>query len=123
MIEQRIFPAAASVLLLLIFTSALQDVFAKSPIPITEEEIWEKKKACYADIESGLWGWECRSSLISKENCALRCVSPICYNLVYGDDPLEEGEIDFIRGQEYKYCMHKLSIGESLDGVKGSFNY
>ncbi|CAA6669512.1 unnamed protein product [Spirodela intermedia] len=84
----------------------------------SDAEIREKKNACYADIER----W-CRSSTVSKENCALRCLSPTCYELVYGSDPLEEGEIDYIRGQEYKYCMHKLSIGESLDGVKGSFNY
>ncbi|XP_072971484.1 uncharacterized protein [Typha angustifolia] len=94
-----------------------------SPRPITENEIREKKNACYADIESGLWGWKCRTSLIEKENCALRCLSPRCYELVYEGDPLEEGERDFVRSQEYKYCMHKLSLGESLDGVKGAFDY
>lgn len=90
---------------------------------------------------SGLWGWQCKSSMIAKENCALRCLSPICYDLIYESDPvsslsllfrissfmgfctfisfphnllflfshlqLEEGEKDYIRGQEYKYCMHR----------------
>ncbi|CAA7406474.1 unnamed protein product [Spirodela intermedia] len=118
-------PAAAfaPLLVVVLLCSGLWGVSAKSPSPITDAEIREKKNACYADIESGLWGWQCRSSTVSKENCALRCLSPTCYELVYGSDPLEEGEIDYIRGQEYKYCMHKLSIGESLDGVKGSFNY
>ena len=72
----------------------------------------------------------------------LRCLSPECYDLIYGGDPvsggirmwgfsscdildllifyfyflffllgclvqLEEGELDYVRGQEYKYCMHK----------------
>ncbi|XP_052193226.1 uncharacterized protein LOC127801829 isoform X2 [Diospyros lotus] len=88
-----------------------------------DAEIRERKNQCYSDIENGLWGWECKSSMIAKENCALRCLSPACYELLYEGDPLEEGEKDIVRSQEYKYCMHKLSLGESLDGVKGSFNY
>ncbi|KAI3520052.1 hypothetical protein L1887_09273 [Cichorium endivia] len=34
---------------------------------------------------------------------------------------LEEGEKDYERSQEYKYCMNRLSLGESLDGVRGNF--
>uniref|UniRef100_A0A5B7BR19 Uncharacterized protein n=1 Tax=Davidia involucrata TaxID=16924 RepID=A0A5B7BR19_DAVIN len=98
-------------------------VLAKSRRPVSDIEIRERKNQCYADIESGLWGWQCKSSMIAKENCALRCLSPACYELVYESDPLEEGEKDYTRSQEYKYCMHKLSMGESLDGVKGSFDY
>ncbi|OVA18415.1 hypothetical protein BVC80_1833g80 [Macleaya cordata] len=96
---------------------------AKSPRPISDAEIKEKKTACYADIESGLWGWKCKESMIAKENCALKCLSPPCYELVYESDPLEEGEKDYVRGQEYKFCMHRMSMGESLEGVKGSFDY
>ncbi|KAL8167680.1 hypothetical protein V2J09_009179 [Rumex salicifolius] len=88
-----------------------------------EAETKLKKDRCYADVESGLWGWDCKSSTISKENCALKCLSPHCYELVYESDPLEEGEKDFVRSQEYKYCMHRLSAGESLEGIRGSFNY
>nr|AAN05335.1 Putative DNAJ protein [Oryza sativa Japonica Group] len=88
-----------------------------------DNEIREKKSACYTDVENGLWGWACKSSATEKENCVLRCLSPECYDLIYGGDPLEEGELDYIRGHEYKYCMHKSSLGESLDGVKGSFSY
>jgi len=61
-------------------------------------------------------GWVCRSSPTEKENCVLRCLSPECYDLIYGGDPLEEGELDYVRSQEYKYCMHKdelLSITEA----------
>ncbi|KAA8515757.1 hypothetical protein F0562_018632 [Nyssa sinensis] len=99
------------------------EVLAKSRRPVTDIEIREKKNQCYADIESGLWGRQCKSSMIAKENCALWCLSPSCYELVYESDPLEEGEKDYTRSQEYKYCMHKLSMGESVDGVKGSFDY
>jgi molecular chaperone DnaJ len=37
---------------------------------------------------SGLWGWVCRSSPTEKENCVLRCLSPECYDLIYGGDPV-----------------------------------
>ncbi|XP_031258224.1 uncharacterized protein LOC116116258 [Pistacia vera] len=98
-------------------------VEAKSLRPITDSEIRQKKLECYANIESGLWGPKCKSSMIAKENCALRCLSPTCYELIYESDPLEEGEKDFVRGQEYKYCMHKVSLGEGLEGIRGSFDY
>lgn len=39
-------------------------------------------------LRSGMWGWKCKSSMIEKENCALRCVSPVCYDLIYGGDPV-----------------------------------
>ncbi|KAG6582506.1 hypothetical protein SDJN03_22508, partial [Cucurbita argyrosperma subsp. sororia] len=90
-------------------------VLAKSRRPVTDAETRQKKQDCYADIESGLWGWQCKSSATEKENCALRCLSPTCYDIVYGSDPLEEGEKDLARSQEYKYCIYKLSMGESLE--------
>ncbi|CAB4269169.1 unnamed protein product [Prunus armeniaca] len=85
-----------------------REVLAKSRRPISDFETRQKKNQCYADIESGLWGWQCKSSLIAKENCALRCLSSTCYELVYESDPLEEGEKDLVRGQEFKYCMHNV---------------
>ncbi|CAN8256002.1 unnamed protein product [Cochlearia groenlandica] len=108
-------------LLLLLSMCLVPCILTKSPRPISDVEIRKKKSECYSDIESGLWGWQCKSSLIAKENCALRCLSPVCYELIYESDPLEEGEKDLIRSQEYKYCMYKSSLGESLDGVRGSF--
>ncbi|KAK1651923.1 hypothetical protein QYE76_069728 [Lolium multiflorum] len=120
---RRRIPAACCLLLLLALLPPPPAAAMSSTRAITDNEIREKKNACYADIENGLWGFACRSSATEKENCVLRCASPECYNLIYGGDPLEEGELDYIRGQEYKYCMVKLSLGESLDGVKGSFNY
>ncbi|XP_061360102.1 uncharacterized protein LOC133304145 [Gastrolobium bilobum] len=113
-----------SLVFLLIISSLLfssSPLLAKSPYPISDAEVRQKKLQCYADIDSGMWGWQCKSSMIARENCALRCLSPACYELIYESDPLEEGEKDLIRSQEFKYCMHKLSLGESLEGVKGAF--
>ncbi|XP_024988258.1 uncharacterized protein LOC112523053 [Cynara cardunculus var. scolymus] len=100
---------------------SVETLAKKSRRPISDIEIREKKQSCYADIELGYWGSECKSSMVAKENCALKCLSPTCYELIYESDPLEEGERDYVRSQEYKYCMHRLSLGENLDGVKGSF--
>ncbi|KAK2638489.1 hypothetical protein Ddye_026284, partial [Dipteronia dyeriana] len=85
-------------------------VLAKSRRPVTDSETRQKKQDCYADIESGLWGPQCKSSMIATENCALRCLSRPCYELVYESDPLEEGENDYVRSQEYKYCMHNRPL-------------
>ncbi|XP_028076443.1 uncharacterized protein LOC114278564 isoform X1 [Camellia sinensis] len=93
------------------FTIVPNQALAKSRRhPISDNEIREKKNQCYEDIESGLWGWQCKSSMIAKENCALRCLSPTCFELIYEGDPLEEGEKDYFRSQEYKYCMHNRTL-------------
>ncbi|KAK6119286.1 hypothetical protein DH2020_002597 [Rehmannia glutinosa] len=110
------------VIILAVFLLCSDEVLAKSRVPISDAEIRQRKNDCYADIESGLWGQECKSSTIAKENCALRCLSPVCYELIYESDPLEEGEKDFSRSSEYKYCMHRDSLGQSLDGIRGSFD-
>ncbi|XP_074263109.1 uncharacterized protein LOC141585930 [Silene latifolia] len=97
-------------------------VYGKSShLPISDAEIRSKKDDCYVDIESGLWGRECKFSIIAKENCALKCLSPRCYEIIYESDPLEEGEKDLVRSQEYKFCLYKESMGESLERIRGSF--
>ena len=34
-------------------------------------------------------------------------MSPKCYQEVYGQDALEEGELDYTRRREYKTCFRK----------------
>lgn len=46
----------------------------------------------------------CNASMIELENCILRCISHACYANVYGDDALEEGEVDIVRGRTYRSC-------------------
>ncbi|CAH9133688.1 unnamed protein product [Cuscuta epithymum] len=113
----------AGLIIVAISVLYVNGALSKSRRPISEMEIREKKHQCYANIESGLWGERCKSSMVAKENCALQCLSPVCYELVYESDPLEEGEKDIVRSQEYKYCMHRVSLGESLDGIRGSFEF
>ncbi|PWA71713.1 hypothetical protein CTI12_AA256400 [Artemisia annua] len=108
-------------LALIIFSIQIIEAKKSSRRPISDLEVRERKQSCYSDVELGYWGKDCKSSMVAKENCALKCLSPACYELIYESDPLEEGEKDYVRSSEYKYCMHRLSLGESLDGVRGSF--
>ncbi|KAK9742692.1 hypothetical protein RND81_03G191600 [Saponaria officinalis] len=114
--------------LILLIVLSMHLLFCTTPVyskssrrPISDAEIRSKKDDCYIDIESGLWGLDCKSSTIAKENCALRCLSPRCYEIIYESDPLEEGEKDLVRSQEYKFCLYKESMGESLEGIRVSF--
>jgi hypothetical protein len=42
-----------------------------------------------------------------RVSCLRRCVSPGCYAKVYGQNPLEPGEID-VHYPKYKHCFHNL---------------
>ncbi|KAL6575582.1 hypothetical protein OROHE_000959 [Orobanche hederae] len=107
MVNSNNFGKKLLVITLAVLLLCSDQVQAKSRVPISDAETRQKKNDCYKDIESGLWGQQCKSSAIAMENCALRCLSPICYELIYEGDPLEEGEKDFSRSSEYKYCMHR----------------
>jgi Domain of unknown function (DUF4787) len=37
-------------------------------------------------------------------NCILVCMSPACYQAVYGEVALEAGEVDLVRGQVFFKC-------------------
>ncbi|XP_051146150.1 uncharacterized protein LOC127261789 [Andrographis paniculata] len=121
MVDSGIWGKTILIIISAVLLLCCEEVLAKSRVPLSEEEIRQKKNDCYADIESGLWGERCKSSIIAKENCALQCLSPVCYELIYESDPLEEGEKDYTRNSEYKYCMQRVSLGESLEGIRGFF--
>lgn len=38
-------------------------------------------------------------------NCVYRCVSDDCYEDVYGNEPLEDGEIDMARYKNFEICV------------------
>eukprot|EP00250_Pteridium_aquilinum_P003249 c13570_g1_i2 orf=114-476(-) len=82
--------------------------------PVAETEFLKKKAVCLDNINNGLWGSHCKSSDIAKENCALQCISDTCYEKIYGQDSLEEGEVDFRRNREFLYCIRRQSNGERV---------
>ena len=38
-------------------------------------------------------------------NCVSACLSPACFQQVYGVEPLEDGELDFARAQQFDECF------------------
>ncbi|EXB70654.1 hypothetical protein L484_023840 [Morus notabilis] len=82
-------------------------------------ETRQKKNQCYADIESGLWGWQCKSSATAKENCALRCLSPTCYEIIYESDP-ELRLLNEKYALERKFSDLRLAIDEKQNEAVSS---
>ena len=56
---------------------------------------------------------QCREQICStlpfeeSMNCVHFCTSPACYESVYGDLPLEDGEMDTRRERSYEECVQK----------------
>ena len=38
-------------------------------------------------------------------NCVNQCLSHDCYEQIFAQDPLEDGEIDVVRGQQFEDCV------------------
>ena len=60
---------------------------------------------------------ECQSSAIAAENCVLGCISEACYGDIYAADPLEEGEIDTVRGRKFRTWVKKELRMATLAGA------
>lgn len=41
------------------------------------------------------------------QNCINSCMSLLCYEEIYGNNPLEDGEIDLIRQRLFQTCVRK----------------
>ncbi len=41
-------------------------------------------------------------------NCVFQCISSVCFDAVYGSDPLEDGEIDSNRERIFSKCVKKI---------------
>ncbi|XP_059146707.1 uncharacterized protein LOC131934651 [Physella acuta] len=50
----------------------------------------------------GLWG-------VKHTNCIRMCMSDFCYRELYGEDELEEGEID-VRLNSFKGCLSQVKM-------------
>jgi hypothetical protein len=42
-----------------------------------------------------------------SENCVNRCISAMCYDQIFKDWPLEEGELDKSRNRDFMDCVRK----------------
>jgi hypothetical protein len=45
------------------------------------------------------------SSVDEHQNCISKCVSPDCFKRIYGQQPLEDGEIDEFRKNKFNSCL------------------
>ncbi|KAK7506027.1 hypothetical protein BaRGS_00002749 [Batillaria attramentaria] len=48
---------------------------------------------------------------VEHTKCVRMCISEICYNELYGDDPLEEGEVD-VRLNSFKGCLSQVAVAD-----------
>merc|ERR1711939_476893 len=44
----------------------------------------------------------------SRLNCNYKCISEPCYQEIYGQDELEEGEVDTERGRLFGFCYRRF---------------
>ncbi|CAL1548577.1 unnamed protein product [Lymnaea stagnalis] len=61
------------------------------------------RQRCEMEAEcQGLWG-------VKHTSCTRMCMSEFCYNELYGQDELEEGEID-VRLNSFKGCLSQVKM-------------
>lgn len=63
-----------------------------------DTELRSTRVLCEKDICSGFIPEE-------SMNCVFLCVSPACYENIYANTPLEDGEIDIPRAKEFEKCV------------------
>ncbi len=74
--------------------------------------------------------WKAKKTLCEEEdcahlrpeenyNCVNKCVSPACYEKIYANKPLEDGEIDHDRCRYYLACVRS----EAIEQTKVSSQY
>lgn len=84
---------------------------AKRPAQARKDKAWQERKTkCEND--------DC-AHLIPEEafNCVNNCTSSSCYNQIYAEMPLEDGEVDFERGRAFTACLRKEQQDIKVGGV------
>jgi len=77
------------------------------------DRVWKNKRQ---ECERGEL---CGGMLIDEaQNCINACISASCFKEVYGEMPLEDGEIDNARSRQFTNCLRKESRDEKLAALK-----
>lgn len=74
-----------------------------------DASIKQAKKECAQRIDQEA-DPTCVATLVDRENCVLKCMEPACYDQIYGQDPLEEGEVDVVRGKAFRQCQREAMM-------------
>ena len=66
-----------------------------------QDKLWKtKRKTCESITCAHL-------HIDESVNCVNQCTSDVCYKEVYGEEPLEDGEIDLGRHKKFMSCVRK----------------
>lgn len=66
-------------------------------------------------LQARRWRQHCETNVcgayVTEENlnCVSACLSPACFERVYGEEPLEDGELDFGRARLFDDCYMEES--------------
>ena len=95
---------------------------------LLDARVREARQQCehmLADVSSAALEWRhCSASFILMENCLLRCMSAPCYDEVYGNDALEEGEVDVVRSRKFRSCMRvRIALHPMVAHVHAYLSY
>jgi len=72
---------------------------------LLDKQMKLNRQECEQELERKGHDDPCNAEPIHRENCLLRCASPACYEQLYAHDPLEEGEVDTVRGRSFRSCQ------------------
>jgi hypothetical protein len=50
--------------------------------------------------------------IYEKQNCIMKCISPTCWERFYGNNPLEDGEVDEVRKGRFNTCAATVSLSQ-----------
>ena len=66
------------------------------------DRLWKKKKQLCVTNQCG------HIEIVEESyNCVNKCLSPACYNDIYAEEPLEDGEVDNTRSKIFTNCVRK----------------
>ena len=67
---------------------------------------WNHRRLELRVLRNECWKTTCGSWIPEERmNCFLSCLSQTCYTQVYAAEPLEPGELDYERFQEFETCL------------------
>ena len=77
----------------------------------------QRRKRSELKLRSMRWDCQNRSEQYSDDcsvmipeeslNCVNQCISPVCYTEVYGELPLEDGQVDIPRAKAFEACVQE----------------
>ena len=97
---------------ILIFTYDVCKILAKKrPNQVKKDKAWQSRKTQCEDTTC--------IHLLPEEayNCVNNCTSPSCYDAIYAQSPLEDGEVDYERNRQFTTCVRKEQNDDWVSGL------